>query len=130
MHVLDASAAVDLLRGTPRGQRVADRLSADRDVVAPELVYVEASSALLKLVRTGTLPDAEAGQLIRAFTRLPLRAISHAALVDAAWGLRDRLRIADAFYVACAVLLRVPLLTTDARLGRASLPGVTVTTIQ
>lgn len=130
MQVLDASAAIDLLLRTSRGERVAERLASDSDVVAPELVYVEVLSAMHRLVRAGALGDTEAAELTSALVIMQLRTVSHARLLEAAWDLRDRLRIADAFYVACALLLDVPLLTTDARLSRVSLPGVTVTAVQ
>lgn len=128
MQVLDASAVVDLLLRTPRGERVAERLAADPDVVAPDLVYVEVLSALHRLARAGTLTDDVA--LASELGRMPVRTVPHRALLPGVWRIRDRARIADAFYVACAILLDVPLLTTDGRLGRAALPGVTVTTIR
>jgi len=130
MQVLDASAAVDLLLRTARGERVAERLAADPDIVAPELVYVETLSAMHRLLRAGTLADGEAGELASQLGSLPLRTVPHTALLAGVWRIRDRVRIADAFYVACALLLDVPLLTTDARLGRAALPGITVTTVR
>lgn len=130
MQVLDASAVVDLLLRTPRGVRVSERVTADPDVAAPELVYVEVLSATHRLLRAGALADTEAAELASELGVMPLRTVSHAALLAGVWRIRDRVRIADAFYVACAMLLDVPLLTTDARLGRAALPGVTVTTVR
>ncbi len=130
MQVLDASAVVDLLLRTPRGARVAERLTADTGVVAPELVYVEVLSALHRLVRAGTLTDHGATELASELGMMPLRTVPHRALLAGVWSIRGRTRVADAFYVACALLLGVPLVTTDARLGRAALPGVTVTTVQ
>lgn len=130
MQVLDASAVVDVLLRTPRGTRVAERLAADTDVVAPELVYVEVLAALHRLVRAGTLTDEGAAELASQLGMMPVRTVPHRALLDTVWRIRDRVRIADAFYVACGLLLGLPVLTTDARLGRAALPGVTVTTVQ
>ena len=130
MQVLDASAVVEMLLRTPRGDRVAARLAADSDAVAPDLVYVEALSALHRLVRAGTLTGDGAAELASTLGTMPLRTVPHHALLDGVWRMRDRVRIADAFYVVCALLLGVPLLTTDARLGRAALPGVTVTTVR
>jgi predicted nucleic acid-binding protein len=40
-------------------------------------------------------------------------------LVPGAWARRPTVRLADALYVDLAARLDVPLLTTDARLGRA-----------
>jgi len=130
MLVVDASAVVDLLLRTPRGERVAARLTDDPEVVAPELVYVEVLSAVHRLVRAGILRGAEATQIVAELTVMPMRLWSHQTLLAGAWELRDRVRISDAFYVACAQALGLPLLTTDGRLARAPLPGTTVTLVQ
>ena len=60
---------------------------------------------------------------------MPVTRIPHRPLVDRAWRLRTQVRISDAFYVACAELVDGALLTTDARLGRAALSGVTITVV-
>lgn len=51
----------------------------------------------------------------------PFARVSHRQLVARCWELRENLTAYDATYVALAVRLRVPLLTCDARPGRA--PG-------
>lgn len=126
MLVLDASAAVDLLLDEAVGQRVARLVQAD-DVLTPELFDVEVMSVLARLVRAGTLPADAATTRIRSLQRLPVRRVPHLPLARRAWELRDRVRITDAFYVSCTELVGGALVTTDARLGRAALPGVTVT---
>ena len=128
MIVLDASAAVELLAGSPVGRRVGSLLLAD-DVVAPELLDVETTSALARLVRAGDVTDEAASSRVRALHRMPVVRIPHRPLVERVWRLRDRVRIGDAFYVACAELVAGSLLTTDARLGRAALSGVTITVV-
>lgn len=126
--VLDASAAVELLLDTARGQRVALQLT--DAMVAPELLDVEVASALGRLERAALLAPAEADSLIAALASLPVDRLPHAALLDQAWALRLSLRIADAFYVSCALLLSATLLTCDARLAAAGLRGVTVSLVQ
>lgn len=44
--------------------------------------------------------------------------------------MRSRIRVADAYYVACAQLLRAPLLTCDRRLASAPMPDVAVLLVQ
>ena len=122
--VLDASAAVELALWTERGRRVADRLG--DDLFAPELLDVEALAALARLVRSGDVRAEDADTAVAALLRLPLTRVSHLALAAGAWRLRDRVRLADAFYASCAALLSAPLLTCDGRLARAPLPGVSV----
>lgn len=129
MLVLDASAAVDLLLRTPRGSRVAHHVRAD-DLVAPELLDVEVCSAVARLQRAGTVERTAADAAVRRLATLPVRRIPHRLLLTAAWALRDRVRVADAFYVACASMTAGTLLTCDARLSAASLPDVAVTVVR
>lgn len=129
-YVIDASALVDWLLRTPRGARVA-AVVADADaLLAPELVYVETASAVHCLVRAGTIEDRRADVAVRDLRGAPLRTVSHRALVGTAWAMRGRVRIADAYYLACAQTIGWPLLTSDARLARAPTQGVTVTLVR
>jgi predicted nucleic acid-binding protein len=129
MLALDASAAVDLLLRTPRGHRVAQHLRSD-DVTAPELLDVEVCSAVARLQRAGAVTEHEADDAVRRLATMPVRRLAHLALLPAAWPLRGRVRVADAFYVACAQLTSGALLTCDARLAAAPLPGVAVTVVR
>jgi predicted nucleic acid-binding protein len=126
--VVDASAVVDLLRGDALGRRVAAHLG--DALVAPDLLYVEVASAFARFVRTGSLDVRAADDALRRLARLAVTPTSTALLISRAWSLRDRVRVTDAFYVACAMAFRAPILTTDARLGAAALPGVTVTVVR
>jgi predicted nucleic acid-binding protein len=126
--VVDASAVVDLLRGDGLGRRVAAHLG--DALVAPDLLYVEVASAFARFVRTGSLDVRAADDALRRLARLAVTPTSTALLISRAWSLRDRVRVTDAFYVACAMAFRAPILTTDARLGAAALPGVTVTVVR
>lgn len=127
--VLDASAALELVLVTPRGRRVMEALE-QQDLVAPELVDAECASALARLERAGQVTPEEADRAVRDFRRLPFARVSHLFLTERAWALRDRVRVADAFYVACSELVRAPLLTCDRRLAAAALPGVPVLLVQ
>jgi predicted nucleic acid-binding protein len=122
--VLDASAAVDLLLRTPRGEAVQERL--EREMIAPELLDVEVTSACARLVRAGQLSSGDAATALAQLSHLPVARLRHAELVEAAWSLRDRVRIADGFYVACALAFACPLLSCDARLECAAVPGLSV----
>ena len=50
---------------------------------------------------------------------MPLTAHPSLPLVTAAWTRREALSVVDAFYVELARALSLPLVTSDARLGRA-----------
>ncbi|MGH3715949.1 MAG: type II toxin-antitoxin system VapC family toxin [Micromonosporaceae bacterium] len=122
MIVVDASAAVELLLRTPRGEQVAARLEGEH-AAAPELLDVEVISAMARLLRARAISEADAGSAVELLERMPLTRVRHEVLDQRSWQLRDRVRIAAAFYVACSELFRSPLLTCDPRLARAALPG-------
>lgn len=126
MIVVDASAVVELVLRMDRWQGVADLvLGQGARPHAPCFLEVEVLHALRRLERLGAI-DAPRAQLglenLRDlyWIRYPLQ-----PLVDRVWGLRHNLTSYDAFYVALAEALGVPLVTTDARLGRA--PGHSAT---
>lgn len=128
--VLDASVIVDLLLGGPRGRRAASVVGGFPAPLAPEVVDVEVCSAIARLERTGVLGRHEADTAVLDFGQFPLRRVSNALLAATAWQLRGSLRISDAFYVACAGRVGVPLITSDARLARAPAGSVTVTLVR
>ncbi len=118
MIVVDASAVVDILVGSRRASQL---IAAIRDdpLIAPELIDVEVCSALARLERTSTLTRMQADEAFELFRELPLQRVSHQDLRRDAWRLRHAVRLADAFYLACAIALDTPLLTVDERLMRS-----------
>ncbi|MDG3015243.1 type II toxin-antitoxin system VapC family toxin [Speluncibacter jeojiensis] len=125
MQVVDASAVLDLLLRTPRGERVHALLDRD-DVWAPQLVEVEVCSALARLERAGKVSPERLTRAYDSWRTFPYTAVSLSALRDRAWLLRDSVRVVDAFYVAAAVTLGAPLLTSDARLARSPVKGAAI----
>ena len=118
-YVVDASVLVGLfaVRSAPveLRQRVATSSCA-----APELIDLEAANVLRKLVIRGELPDVESGDALRDVRDAPVLRVSHRHLIERVWELRQNITCYDASYIALAELLGRPLLTSDARLGRAS----------
>ena len=122
MIVLDASAAIELLRRSDIGRHVAKLLARDEeDVHIPHLLDVEVAQGLRTLVRIGELRPARAGEAIEDLANLAAIRHAHEGLLPRVWALRDNLTSYDAVYVALAEALDAPLLTLDARLARA--PG-------
>lgn len=123
MLVVDASAVTELLLGRPTGALVAEHF-ADHDFAlhAPHLVDVEVLSALRRLVASGEASVERAGEGIADMRDLPIERYPHDILVPRIWELRENFSAYDASYVALAEAVAddpVPLLTADARLGRA-----------
>ncbi len=118
MIVVDASAALSALlnRGNAR-----DALGAEQ-VHAPHLIDAEVANGLRRQVRTGRLPPLDGGTLVGVWRRLGLTRHAVHPILDRMWELRENLSAYDAGYVALAEALGCPLLTADARLGRA--PGL------
>ncbi len=119
MIVIDASALIDLVTRRDNWQQVRRQLEQAGEVAAPDLIFVEVASALARLSRAGELSDAEAAEAVSTVHRMPLSAYPLQNLLPAAWGMRQFVRVADAFYLACAQRLDTSLLTTDTRLARA-----------
>lgn len=121
MLVVDASVLVTALADDDvDGDHARVRLRGPA-LVAPELIDLEVTSVLRRLVLGGHLPARRAEQALSDLIELPLRRVAHRALLSRCWRLRENLTIYDASYVALAEMLGVGLLTADARLSRA--PG-------
>lgn len=127
IYVVDASAIVDLLVRSDRGQRVREGIVSDPGAVLVTVAHLDAEvlSALARLHRDGRLAANEVAELVERLGQLTMRRepIS-TALLRAGWALRDNIAIRDALYVAAAEALHARLVTTDDRLARA-IPEIT-----
>lgn len=128
MMVVDASVLVEVVLGN---RAAAARLQdlGGRRLIAPELLDVEFANALKGHERAGRLDRATATALVRSLLHLPLRRVSHRLLLPDAWELRHRLSTYDAFYVALARRLDVPVITCDRRWAAIGDLGITVITV-
>jgi predicted nucleic acid-binding protein len=116
--VVDASAVVEALLGTPVGSIVRARMRGC-ELHAPAHLDAEVLSALGRLHRAG---DLDAASVVAALTELanaPIARHHLAGLLAGAWAAREQLRLVDALYVELSTVLAATLLTTDARLSRA-----------
>jgi predicted nucleic acid-binding protein len=119
--VVDASAVMELLLGTPLGRRCSERLlTSDEHLCAPHLLDVEVAQVLRRYAREGVLTPERGQEALRDLSDLPLARYPHEPFLGRIWELRDVLTAYDAAYVALAEALDVPLVTCDARIGRAS----------
>jgi predicted nucleic acid-binding protein len=122
MIVVDASAVVELLLGTPRARPLATRIATRSSALhAPHLVDLEVTSVVRRYEAAGALAPAVAARLIDDLHDLDISRHPHDVLLPRVWQLRANLTPYDAAYVALAEALGVPLATYDARLAAA--PG-------
>jgi predicted nucleic acid-binding protein len=120
MPVVDASVLVELLSDGHHAEVVVERFDAEEHTLwAPHLIDAEVGHALRRSVRLGKLTAEAAGRGLWEVGDLPVERVEHELLVHVAWQLRDNFSFYDALYVALALMLDEPLLTFDARLGRA-----------
>ncbi|MDP8977550.1 MAG: PIN domain-containing protein [Actinomycetota bacterium] len=120
--VVDASAMVDALAGTPVGPAVAARLR-DHTLHAPAHFDAEVLSALGRLQRAGVLSARQVGLRVQRLEAAPVQRHLLAPLLKGAWRRRHNLRLVDALYAQLADDLGTALVTTDAGLSFASATG-------
>lgn len=120
MIVLDASAVVELVLGSPRGATVRARiLRPDESLHAPHLLDVEVASALRRYQLSGELSADDGREALADLAGLDIVRYPHDPLLPRVWELRTSVTAYDAVYLALAEVLEAPLLTLDRRLARA-----------
>ena len=116
--MLDASAVLELLLVTDKGERVAARIAPPQETLhAPHLVDLEVAQVLRRWVTRGQLDEARASQALGDLRDLDLNHYPHDVLLGRIWALRHNATAYDAAYLALAEALAAPFLTSDARLG-------------
>lgn len=120
--VVDASAAVALLVDDGSDGEWANAMLAGQILVAPHLMLAEAANILRRAIHAGTL-SADVATLGHAdLVRLRVDLFPYEPFADRIWQLRENVTAYDAWYVALAEFLDVPLVTLDRRLARAHGP--------
>ena len=127
MIVLDASAVVELLLGSPRGATVRARIERpDESLHAPHLLDVEVASVLRRYQLSGDLTADDGREALTDLAGLDIARYPHDPLLPRVWELRTAVTAYDAVYLALAEILEAPLLTLDRRLARARGHGARV----
>lgn len=122
MSVVDASIVVRLLLNRAPDQPLRSRVASERRLHAPALIDAEVASAVRGLLLSsapGTHIDrARAEAMMEDFAGLTLVRYAMQPLQMRVIELRDNLTAYDAFYVALAETLDLPLLTDDRKFAR------------
>ena len=88
---------------------------------APHVLDIEVVGALRRLVLGRHLTDRRGQEALDDFSQFPITRYPALPLLTRIWRLKQNLSSFDAFYVALAEALDVPLITADAALARS--PG-------
>ncbi|MGH3585050.1 MAG: type II toxin-antitoxin system VapC family toxin [Pseudonocardia sp.] len=116
--MIDASALIELATGRAPARQLVRRTRTGQ-AAAPELIDLEGLSVVRSLRRRGGLDESAAQRAVGRLGSAPVARMTHRPLLTRVWELRDVVSAYDAAYIALAEQLDVPLLTCDARLGRA-----------
>ncbi len=106
----------------PDGQW-AEQLLQNNEIVAPSLLQVECTNVLRRLTTSGKIIDLDASMAHRDLMLLPISLFPFEPFAERVWTLRNNLSSYDAWYVAVAESLNIPLATLDIKLTNASGPG-------
>jgi predicted nucleic acid-binding protein len=117
--VVDTTILIAVLTGEPmRDQLIARTQGAE--LVAPASVHWEMGNTFAALLKRRRLKLPEVQAALSAYAQIPIRFVE--VELGAAVELADRfgLYAYDAYLIACARRQRAPLMTLDARFGRAA----------
>ncbi|HLF79013.1 MAG TPA: type II toxin-antitoxin system VapC family toxin [Dehalococcoidia bacterium] len=120
--VVDASVVVAaLVDSGPQGTWAEQILSSD-SLAAPHLMLVEAANILRLAALSGDISDDQASLAHADLVALSVELFPYEPLALRVWELRANVTAYDAWYVALAEALAIPLATFDQRLARATGP--------
>lgn len=118
---VDACAVVAGLVDTGPAGTWAEQLLTSQPLAAPHLMPGEAANILRRAARAGDISAHVAALAHRDLLDLPVELFDYEPFADRVWELRHTVTAYDAWYVAVAESLNLPLVTVDLRLSRA--PG-------
>ena len=132
MTVVDASIVVRLLQNRTGDAALRERFRRQREIHAPTLIDAEVTSAIRGLLMTSkpaiTITAERAEQMLDDFAALPMVRYPMQPFQHRVLTLRDNFSAYDAFYVALAESLGMPLLTGDQKLERAPAGSIVIET--
>lgn len=114
--VIDSSVVVAALLDTGNEGGWAEDILQNGSLCAPELILVEVVNVLRRLEQSGRITGPEASAAYQDLVELELQLHPFDAFSDRVWELRHNLTSYDAWYVALAEALDLPLATLDKRL--------------
>jgi predicted nucleic acid-binding protein len=126
--VVDSSVVVAALVADGAVGEWASSLLASQALAAPHLLPVEVANVLRRAARSGDITGDVAVLAHADLLELNVELFAYGPFGPRVWELRDSLTAYDAWYVALAEELDVPVATLDVRLARAPGPTCEFTT--
>lgn len=126
--VIDASAAVEILLKTSKGEALKAKFPPQAIEWVPEVYFVEVGAVLRRAELAGHITAARATAALSRLLVAPTRRVQVRPLLGEAWTLRHNLTVPDALYVVLARHIGAPLVTADIKL--ANVPTLDITVIQ
>jgi predicted nucleic acid-binding protein len=120
--VVDASVVVAALVDSGPEGAWADGLLESENLAGPHLMPVEAANILRLAALSGVISQDNAALALADLLAIPIELFPYEPFALRAWELRANVTAYDAWYVALAEALGVPLATLDQKLTRASGP--------
>jgi predicted nucleic acid-binding protein len=120
--VVDASVVVTALVDDGPTGAWAEEVIESGALYGPEMVRVESTNILRRLERVKEILTQEANAAYEDLMQLEIELFSFEPFTDRVWELRHNVTSYDAWYVAVAEALRLPLATLDERLAKSNGP--------
>lgn len=120
--VVDSSVLVAALIDSGPDGTWAEAVVANGGLHAPELARAEATNILRRLERSKRITTPEANAAQEDLMQLQMEVFAFDLFADRVWELRHNVTSYDAWYIAVAEALKLPLATLDKRLSRAKGP--------
>jgi len=121
--VIDASMLVAALVDTGPQGVWAEQILAAGDLHAPAMLRAEVANTLRRLESSGAITTAEANAACEDLLQLDVQMLPFDPFAERVRALRKTVTCYDAWYIAAAEALELPLATLDRRLVRASGPA-------
>jgi len=118
--VVDSSVLVAALVDSGPHGAWAETILADGSLYAPELARAEATNIFRRLERTKLITTPEANAARNDLMQLDIDLFPFEPFADRIWELRHNVTSYDAWYVALAEALKLPLATLDEPLSKSN----------
>jgi predicted nucleic acid-binding protein len=125
-HVVDASVLVAALVDSGADGPWSEQVIAEGFLMAPHLAVVESLNILRRLELAKQIGELEAAAAQRNLHDLEIELMPIRPFEERIWQLRQNLTCYDAWYVAVAEAMELPLATLDRRLAEARGPRCTI----